>query len=172
VASATSGPFSVAASPPVAFIEDPVDGDTFARSEEIVLNATAFDAADGDLPDAALAWSSSRDGALGTGRELALAAGRLSVGQHVLTLTATDSNGLKATDSATITVNPAPTGGGTGSPIVNPSVGSAAPGQAVVLTGSGFPANQIADITLFSTACTQSSSRSEAGPPRHPRSSS
>lgn len=56
------------------------------------LEASAFDLEDRKLPGDAIRWSSSIDGDLGNGSELATRA--LSAGRHVLTATATDSDGL------------------------------------------------------------------------------
>ncbi|MCA3015511.1 MAG: PKD domain-containing protein, partial [Myxococcaceae bacterium] len=50
----------------------------------------------------ALRWSSSRDGALGTGSPFSTAG--LSAGQHTITLTGTDSGGRSASASLTLTV--------------------------------------------------------------------
>ncbi len=54
------------------------------------LQGYACDLEDGTLPDTALRWSSSRDGNLGTGSQVLVI---LSPGEHVITLTATDSDG-------------------------------------------------------------------------------
>jgi hypothetical protein len=56
------------------------------------LEAAAFDVEDRDLPGEAIRWRSSIDGDLGTGSELVTRA--LSAGTHVITATATDSDGL------------------------------------------------------------------------------
>src|SRR5207302_922012 len=55
-----------------------------------------FDTEDGPLADAAFTWSSDRDGALGAGRHLSVA---LSMGTHVITLQAIDSEKNVATAS-------------------------------------------------------------------------
>jgi hypothetical protein len=57
------------------------------------LEASAFDLEDRALPGESIRWSSSIDGDLGTGAELATRA--LSAGRHVLTATATDSDGFE-----------------------------------------------------------------------------
>lgn len=57
------------------------------------LEASAFDLEDRALSGDAIRWSSSLDGDLGTGGELSTRA--LSAGRHVLTATATDSDGLE-----------------------------------------------------------------------------
>ena len=57
----------------------------------IVFQGSATDMEDGTLPDEALAWSSDRQGVLGTGPSLPM--NTLQPGRHVITLTATDSKG-------------------------------------------------------------------------------
>jgi len=57
------------------------------------VEASAFDVEDRALPGESIRWSSSIDGDLGTGSELATRA--LSAGRHVITASATDSDGLE-----------------------------------------------------------------------------
>ncbi|MBN1814927.1 MAG: hypothetical protein JXA14_24015 [Anaerolineae bacterium] len=68
----------------------------------LMLHGIAYDLEEGELQGAALAWVSSLDGQLGTGSTLPGVA--LSPGEHRLTLTATDSQGLNASDTVTVTV--------------------------------------------------------------------
>ena len=73
-------------------------------------NARAFagsatDAEDGDLT-ASLAWSSNRDGAIGTGGAFSAT---LSVGTHTVTATATDALGAPGSGSLSVTINALPT---------------------------------------------------------------
>ncbi len=70
--------------------------------EPVSFRGSAFDPEDGLLQDSALSWTSDLDGALGTGKVLAVA--DLSPGIHNITLTATDSHSNNATDSFTVTV--------------------------------------------------------------------
>ena len=60
-----------------------------------------MDLQDGSLGDKALSWVSSQDGALGTGQVLEV---NLSPGIHTITLTVTDSQGLKDATSIQVTV--------------------------------------------------------------------
>src|SRR5439155_876583 len=64
------------------------------------------DAEEGDL-GAAIHWTSSRDGALGTGASFALST--LSTGTHTITASVTDAAGRTASRSVTIRVDANPT---------------------------------------------------------------
>ena len=68
----------------------------------VFLSGMTLDAEDGPLPPESLSWSSDRDGYLGSGDELLVAT--LSPGHHVITLTATDSDGQAGTASVEILV--------------------------------------------------------------------
>src|SRR5581483_6137227 len=92
----------VNAAPTVA-ITSPAAGTTFAPRETVPLAATAADLEDGDL-GAAIAWTSSLDGALGTGATLPI--GTLRSGAHTITATATDAGGRSASATVGITVAP------------------------------------------------------------------
>ena len=84
---------------PTLTLLSPTDGDTFFEGGTVNLNATASDTEDGDLT-ASIQWSSDLDGSLGSGGNLSLT--NLSLGQHQLTATVTDSGGLS--DSQTVGV--------------------------------------------------------------------
>lgn len=99
--SAMSAAFTVAAQPPHPFISAPLDGATYGEAQIIHLIGGARDATDGYLPGSALRWNSDRDGDLGMGDLVSV---YLSVGTHILTLTAQNSAGLTATATVTITV--------------------------------------------------------------------
>ena len=90
------------AAPDVA-ITSPADGSTFTSGQSIDLQGSATDAEDGALTGASLAWTSDRDGPLGSGETFAR--DDLSVGDHTITLTATDSDGSDASASVNITVS-------------------------------------------------------------------
>ena len=93
--------FTVPNHAPFVSILSPTAGQAFAGSQQIVFEASARDIEDGALSGASLQWSSSIDGALGTGATLLKQASQLSPGNHTITVTATDS----ATGSAFATVN-------------------------------------------------------------------
>lgn len=85
---------------PTLSIITPSDGAVVSTGEIIPFNAVAVDPEDGDLSPSIM-WSSSRDGALGSGPAVATA---LSAGEHLVTARVTDSDGNSATASVSITV--------------------------------------------------------------------
>lgn len=84
--------------PPVITVTSPVDGAGFLDTDTVNLSASASDVEDGDV-SASLDWSSSIDGALGTGPALAV---QLTEGTHTLTVTAVDSGGKQDTVNLTV----------------------------------------------------------------------
>jgi hypothetical protein len=100
-------PFVVPNMPPMVEIVQPEMGATVAFSQTLILEGLVYDIDEGTLPDEQITWTSSRDGLLGNGPELALEA--LSVGQHTITLRADDGMGGVSTDTVVITVVSSPT---------------------------------------------------------------
>jgi hypothetical protein len=100
---AISNAFSVAAKLPTAAILNPSDGAAYKPDDLITLQGSGFDFDDGILEGAALRWSSDKDGNLGKGTDKNVSG--LSEGNHILTLTATDSDGNVATDTVSIIVD-------------------------------------------------------------------
>jgi hypothetical protein len=88
---------------PAVSILTPAPGDNFVPHTPIILRASATDAEDGTLSGASVVWTSSKDGALGTGTELKVT---LSSGVHLITVVATDS--AAATGTSSITIQTAP----------------------------------------------------------------
>lgn len=84
--------------PPVINVTSPADAAGFLDTDTVNLTASASDAEDGDV-SASLAWSSSIDGALGSGPALAV---QLTEGTHTLTVTAVDSGGKQDTVNLTV----------------------------------------------------------------------
>ena len=119
--------------PPTATITAPPSGSTYIDNDTISFEGGATDPEDGLLGGTDIAWTSSLDGALGTGSPLATSA--LGVGSHSITLTATDDDGATGSDTITVTVNPP----GNAAPTVTISAGSGTyvGGDTVTLVGSG-----------------------------------
>jgi large repetitive protein len=87
---------------PTVQITAPANGATFLQGASITFTGTATDTQDGNLT-AALAWTSSINGAIGTGGSFSTTT--LSVGTHTITARATDSGGLVGSATRTLTVN-------------------------------------------------------------------
>jgi hypothetical protein len=86
-------------------ITAPASGTTVNAGTAVAFAASASDTEDGDL-SAAIAWSSSLAGPLGSGASLTLAS--LAAGTHVVTASVTDSGGRSSSASVTLTVNAIP----------------------------------------------------------------
>ncbi len=93
--------FSVAKHAPEATIDTHNDA-TFSGDQTVILEGSGFDKENGQLPGTSLSWSSDLDGVKGQGESLAINANQLSEGTHIITLTATDSDGQTGTTSITI----------------------------------------------------------------------
>ena len=141
----SDAPFTVLNHAPNTFLESPADGTEFIGVQQVHLNGSAFDAEDGFMTGASLTWSSDLNGTLGTGTSLVLSAVSLNEGQHIITLKATDSQGLSASQSVRIRVHrvspvkpPVPSVGGPyetseGTPITLDASGSTDPDNNIVL---------------------------------------
>jgi hypothetical protein len=99
----TSAPISVPDKLPIAAISDPGPaGKVVLPGDLLLATGLGSDLEDGTLPDEALAWSSDRQGALGSGPSLAI--NTLQPGLHTITLTVHDSAGQAASASAKVFV--------------------------------------------------------------------
>ncbi len=87
---------------PEAFIVLPADGSTFLEGEVVSFQGSGHDPEDGSLTNVSLVWVSSLDGQFGTGKSFTR--NDLSVGTHVITLVAVDSQGSHAESSSSITI--------------------------------------------------------------------
>ncbi len=105
-AEALSPIFRVMPGAPRVVIGSPLTGASYTASDGVVLQGWSYDAQD-DLGrgKTRLDWASSLDGHLGSGD---MVCAQLSAGQHVITLTATNSFGLTASERITINVAPQP----------------------------------------------------------------
>ena len=88
---ATSASFVIEAKGPTVLITLPEDGASVPPGFPVMLTGSAFDWEDGPLSGDSLSWSSDQGGALGTGEEILA---DLAPGWNVITLAATDSDGL------------------------------------------------------------------------------
>jgi|GEM_PF-3211256 len=87
---------------PVPVIFHPSDNETRAAGVAIPFVGHASDPTDGALTGASLVWSSDRDGVIGTGENFSAP---LTQNTHRVTLTATNSLGLKGSVFITLIVN-------------------------------------------------------------------
>jgi hypothetical protein len=101
-AQADSAPFTMANKPPEPMILNPADGTRRHYGQLVNFSGTAIDAQDGSVSSGDLEWS-DQNGALGTGALLSVA--DLPVGTDVITLKATDGDGLSASTSITVYVD-------------------------------------------------------------------
>ena len=90
--------------PPTVAITAPPDGSTYTEGDSVTFTGTADDVEDGNL-SASIEWSSSIDGALGTGASITTS--NLSIGAHTITASVTDSGSLTSTDTITVNIQPA-----------------------------------------------------------------
>ena len=92
---------------PTVSINSPANGSTYTEGDTVSFSGSAADAEEGNL-SASISWTSSLDGSLGAGASVSAV---LSVGTHTITASVTDSEGASDSDSITVTVEPAGTGG-------------------------------------------------------------
>src|SRR5439155_18536617 len=90
---------------PAVTITTPLSGARFNQADTISFTAAANDPEDG-VVSSTTAWTSDRDGALGTGGTITHT---LSAGSHTITAPATDRAGNSVPAQVTITVNAPPT---------------------------------------------------------------
>jgi hypothetical protein len=91
--------------PPTVSITAPATGSSFPSGTSVTLTGTASDAQDGPL-SGSIVWSSNLAGALGTGASRSVT---LGVGSHTIQALVTDSGGLSATATISITITGAST---------------------------------------------------------------
>ncbi len=98
---ADSALFSVNRKAPSALIYTPLAETLLLPGEDIILTGRGWDPEDGTLPDAALIWSSDKDGNLGSGASRSVT---LTPGVHNIVLKVTDSDDNTATESIRVYV--------------------------------------------------------------------
>jgi hypothetical protein len=123
-------------SAPLVRIVAPSNSAVFSLDNEVTFTGTATDAEENTLKGSSLSWTSSLDGHIGSGTSFTT--DNLSKGTHVITLTATDSQGLADSATVSITINPEnntlPT-----ATITNPATGATFDeGDLILFTGTGF----------------------------------
>ena len=91
--------------PPEVSIDAPLHGSSSLPGAPLVFAGSALDAEDGDL-SAELTWSSNLDGAIGAGAGFTTST--LTVGTHVITASATDSQGAEGFAAITTVRLPEP----------------------------------------------------------------
>ncbi len=91
---------------PTVTITLPVSGVVHSLGEEISFTANASDPEDGVLTGASLVWTSSKDGQIGIGATFTKS--DLSQNVHVISVVATDSDGMTAIASITVFVGLSP----------------------------------------------------------------
>jgi hypothetical protein len=96
--------FTVPPAPPVVTITAPLSGVTIFQGTSVTFTGKAIDATDGDL-SAALVWTSSLDGPIGSGASVATSA--LRPGTHTITAAASDRGGRVGQAQLTLVVRPA-----------------------------------------------------------------
>jgi hypothetical protein len=128
--------WAAGSNPPWIQIFTPDSGHDYFEGATVILHSSGWDLEDHALTGTSIAWDSSLDGPLGTGRLFSIAT--LSVGVHSITVTATDSDGLTATDTHTVTIV------ARGLPNVGPllsycTAGTSTSGCQALLSGTGTP---------------------------------
>jgi hypothetical protein len=99
-----SARFEITPKPPTVVIHAPENGARINFAEDLILAGYGSDLEDGELTGSSLQWGSSHDGFLGEGSHVVLPPETLTPGQHEITLVATDSDGMTALASVTVSV--------------------------------------------------------------------
>ena len=98
----TFGAESSGNNPPETHILSPDANTTFLEGAPVILHSSGWDIEDLAIEGSDLVWTSNVDGVLGTGRLLIVS--DLSVGAHLITVTANDTAGAIDTDQAAIII--------------------------------------------------------------------
>ncbi len=112
-ATCTDSIYTTVGTPPTLTVLSPSDGDIVSEGSRVSFSATVSDSE--DLPtELELSWISDLDGGLSSASadstgSVAFARDDLSTGDHLITVTATDTDGLYAVSTFGLTVNGLPT---------------------------------------------------------------
>ncbi len=87
---------------PVIALASPMDGGVYIEGGDVDFSATAVDYEDGDV-SSSIVWVSNRDGNIGSGADLTAI---LSLGEHQITVSATDSLSGTKVKTFNLTINP------------------------------------------------------------------
>jgi hypothetical protein len=109
-ATAESAEFIVPIKIPEILVNELPWGAVYKYGSDVLLAAEVYDPQDGLLADDKLKWTSNISGELGYGSELIVS--NLPIGNHTITLTATNSDGVSS--SATVSVKVVSSDGGSG----------------------------------------------------------
>ena len=140
---ALAAPKFLTGNAPTSHILSPDSGKSFQRGATVILHASGWDLEDRALSGASIQWTSDLDGAIATGRLTSVA--DLSLGTHTLTVTATDSRGLTATDTAVVTITDRPLPGA----LCQADLGSGGPGSSLLeVCGGDLSTGTTADANL------------------------
>lgn len=90
---------------PTVDITSPANGSSFEQGQSVSFAGTASDPEDGNLTSQ-LGWTSNLDGTIGTGGSFSTSS--LSVGNHTITASVTDSGGATGSDSIQISISSGP----------------------------------------------------------------
>jgi uncharacterized repeat protein (TIGR01451 family) len=100
----SDGVFTVPNHPPEVFVTFPGGNPLYFDGQLVLLEAEVEDVEELSFQESNISWSSDIDGFLGVGMHLSVPASNLSEGEHLITVTATDSDGLTDSDKVKIRV--------------------------------------------------------------------
>ncbi|MBI1382903.1 MAG: hypothetical protein GC161_17655 [Planctomycetaceae bacterium] len=141
--------FNSTGNAPWAEILSPDNGTTWRKGATVILHSSGWDLEDRGLSGNSIQWSSSVDGPLGVGRVTSVA--NLSVGSHVISVTATDSRGMSTVKSVTVNVTDRVLPGI--GEVCQADLGSGGPGNAVLsVCGGDLSTGTTADLNVVGAA--------------------